>query len=161
MPSAPSTHGASRSSNVSERLCANTRRRFPVAMALRAYARRFASHDFVMLKKVCNKFIGLKGGRSTGLLSEAELREKEEHLERERQRELEAAAHDPLGRALTARFGAAWKTFITDVPNGIDAIRGMQESWAAAGRPAPPARCGRGAARWSRWWVPRARGRPP
>jgi lipopolysaccharide transport system ATP-binding protein len=32
----------------------------------------FASHDFVMLKKMCNKFIGLKGGRSTGLLSERE-----------------------------------------------------------------------------------------
>jgi lipopolysaccharide transport system ATP-binding protein len=35
----------------------------------------FASHDFVMLKQMCNKFIGLKGGRSTGLLSEAELDE--------------------------------------------------------------------------------------
>ena len=35
----------------------------------------FASHDFGMLKKMCNKFIGLKGGRSTGLLSEAELDE--------------------------------------------------------------------------------------
>ena len=33
----------------------------------------FASHDFVMLKKMCNKFIGLKGGQSTGLLTEAEL----------------------------------------------------------------------------------------
>lgn len=33
----------------------------------------FASHDFVMLKKMCNKFIGLKGGTSTPLLTEAEL----------------------------------------------------------------------------------------
>jgi lipopolysaccharide transport system ATP-binding protein len=33
----------------------------------------FASHDFVMLKKMCNKFIGLRGGRSTGLLTESEL----------------------------------------------------------------------------------------
>jgi lipopolysaccharide transport system ATP-binding protein len=33
----------------------------------------FASHDFVMLKKMCNKFIGLKGGRSTGLLTTDEM----------------------------------------------------------------------------------------
>jgi lipopolysaccharide transport system ATP-binding protein len=35
----------------------------------------FASHDFVMLKKMCNKFIGLKGGHSTGLLTEDQLDE--------------------------------------------------------------------------------------
>lgn len=35
----------------------------------------FASHDFVMLKKMCNKFIGLKGGRSTGFMTEDELDE--------------------------------------------------------------------------------------
>jgi lipopolysaccharide transport system ATP-binding protein len=35
----------------------------------------FASHDFVMLKKMCNKFIGLKGGRSTGLMTEDEMDE--------------------------------------------------------------------------------------
>jgi lipopolysaccharide transport system ATP-binding protein len=35
----------------------------------------FASHDFVMLKKMCNKFIGLKGGRSTGVMTEDELDE--------------------------------------------------------------------------------------
>jgi lipopolysaccharide transport system ATP-binding protein len=33
----------------------------------------FASHDFVMLKKMCNKFIGLKGGRSTGFMTVDEL----------------------------------------------------------------------------------------
>lgn len=32
----------------------------------------FASHDFVMLKKMCNKFIGLKGGRCTRIMTEAE-----------------------------------------------------------------------------------------
>jgi lipopolysaccharide transport system ATP-binding protein len=35
----------------------------------------FASHDFVMLKKMCNKFIGLKAGRSTGLMTEDQLDE--------------------------------------------------------------------------------------
>jgi len=33
----------------------------------------FASHDFVMLKRMCNKFIGLTGGRSTGLMTEDQL----------------------------------------------------------------------------------------
>jgi lipopolysaccharide transport system ATP-binding protein len=35
----------------------------------------FASHDFVMLKRMCNKFIGLKGGRSTGVMTEDQLDE--------------------------------------------------------------------------------------
>ncbi len=33
----------------------------------------FASHDFTMLKKMCNKFLGLKGGACIPLESEAEL----------------------------------------------------------------------------------------
>jgi lipopolysaccharide transport system ATP-binding protein len=33
----------------------------------------FASHDFDMLKRMCNKFIGLKGGHSTGLMTIDEL----------------------------------------------------------------------------------------
>jgi lipopolysaccharide transport system ATP-binding protein len=32
----------------------------------------FASHDFGMLKKMCNKFIGLKGGRCTRVMTETE-----------------------------------------------------------------------------------------
>ena len=49
---------------------------------------------------------------------------------------LHVSAYGPKSQALTARFGAGWKTFITDVPNGLEAIAGMQASWAAAGRPA-------------------------
>jgi lipopolysaccharide transport system ATP-binding protein len=32
----------------------------------------FASHDFGMLRIMCNKFIGLRGGRATGLMTSAE-----------------------------------------------------------------------------------------
>jgi lipopolysaccharide transport system ATP-binding protein len=35
----------------------------------------FASHDFQMLKLMCNKFIGLRNGRSTGVMNEAQLDE--------------------------------------------------------------------------------------
>jgi lipopolysaccharide transport system ATP-binding protein len=33
----------------------------------------FASHDFGMLRAMCNKFVGLKGGRSTGMMLEKDL----------------------------------------------------------------------------------------
>jgi lipopolysaccharide transport system ATP-binding protein len=32
----------------------------------------FASHDFGMLRIMCNKFLGLRGGRSTGMMNSAE-----------------------------------------------------------------------------------------
>ena len=35
----------------------------------------FASHDFGMLRKMCNKFLGLSGGRSTGLMNKAQFEE--------------------------------------------------------------------------------------
>lgn len=49
---------------------------------------------------------------------------------------LHVSAYGPKSQALTARLGAAWKTFISDVPGALGALEGMQGSWAAAGRPA-------------------------
>jgi ABC-type polysaccharide/polyol phosphate transport system ATPase subunit len=39
----------------------------------------FASHDFGMLRIMCNKFLGLRGGRSTGLMTSAEFEQFIEH----------------------------------------------------------------------------------
>lgn len=48
---------------------------------------------------------------------------------------LHVSAYGPKSQALVGRLGAAWKTFITDVPNALEAIGSMQASWAEAGRP--------------------------
>jgi lipopolysaccharide transport system ATP-binding protein len=39
----------------------------------------FASHDFGMLRVMCNKFIGLRGGASTGMMTSAEFEEFIDH----------------------------------------------------------------------------------
>src|SRR2546428_405184 len=49
---------------------------------------------------------------------------------------LHISAYGPKSQALTAKLDANWKCFIQDVPGGIGAIEGMQQSWAAAGRSA-------------------------
>jgi 5,10-methylenetetrahydromethanopterin reductase len=49
---------------------------------------------------------------------------------------LHISAYGPKSQALTAKLDAKWKCFIQDVPGGIGAIESMQQSWAAAGRPA-------------------------
>src|ERR1700687_5530703 len=49
---------------------------------------------------------------------------------------LHISAYGPKSQALTAELDAKWKCFIQDVPGGLGAIGGMQQSWAAAGRPA-------------------------
>jgi 5,10-methylenetetrahydromethanopterin reductase len=47
---------------------------------------------------------------------------------------LHVSAYGPRGRALTAKLGAAWILFFNDVADGIKGLRGMQQSWADAGR---------------------------
>jgi 5,10-methylenetetrahydromethanopterin reductase len=49
---------------------------------------------------------------------------------------LHVSAYGPRARRLTARLGAGWLNFVGDVAGGIAAMRGMQQSWAEAGRPA-------------------------
>jgi 5,10-methylenetetrahydromethanopterin reductase len=49
---------------------------------------------------------------------------------------LHVSAYGPKSQALTAKLNAAWKCFIADLDGGITALRGMQQSWTAAGRPA-------------------------
>jgi 5,10-methylenetetrahydromethanopterin reductase len=49
---------------------------------------------------------------------------------------LHVSAYGPKSQALTARLGAKWKCFIQDVPGALDALAGMKQSWAAAGKPA-------------------------
>ena len=49
---------------------------------------------------------------------------------------LHVSAYGPKSQALVGRLGAAWKTFITDVPGALEAIGSMQASWAEAGREA-------------------------
>ena len=48
--------------------------------------------------------------------------------------------HDALDESgytvLVARLGAAWKTFVSDVPGALTAIESMRESWTGAGRAA-------------------------
>ncbi|MEA2777353.1 MAG: hypothetical protein QOF90_2759 [Acetobacteraceae bacterium] len=46
---------------------------------------------------------------------------------------LHVSAYGPRGRALTARLGAGWLNFVGNVPNGIEAMRAMQQSWDRAG----------------------------
>ena len=49
---------------------------------------------------------------------------------------LHVSAYGPKSQALVGKLGAAWKTFIADVPGALEALDGMKASWAAAGRPA-------------------------
>jgi 5,10-methylenetetrahydromethanopterin reductase len=49
---------------------------------------------------------------------------------------LHISAYGPKSQALVARLGAAWKTFISDVPGAMSAIEGMRKDWTAAGRSA-------------------------
>jgi 5,10-methylenetetrahydromethanopterin reductase len=49
---------------------------------------------------------------------------------------LHVSAYGPKSQALVGRLGAAWKTFVADVPGALGAIEGMKASWAEAGRPA-------------------------
>ncbi len=49
---------------------------------------------------------------------------------------LHVSAYGPKSQALVGKLGAAWKTFIADLPGGLEAIEGMKGSWAEAGRPA-------------------------
>lgn len=49
---------------------------------------------------------------------------------------LHISAYGPKSQALTAKLGAAWKTFVSDVPGALTAIESMQQSWQQGGRPA-------------------------
>ncbi len=48
---------------------------------------------------------------------------------------LHISAYGPKARALTARLGAGWINFVGDVPGGVAAMRGMQDTWRQAGQP--------------------------
>lgn len=47
---------------------------------------------------------------------------------------LHIAAAGPKARALTARLGAGWINFFSDVPGAVAMLREMQTAWAAAGQ---------------------------
>jgi 5,10-methylenetetrahydromethanopterin reductase len=47
---------------------------------------------------------------------------------------LHISAYGPRSQALTAKLGAGWKSFVSDVPGAMAAIEGMQQSWQKAGR---------------------------
>ena len=47
---------------------------------------------------------------------------------------LHVSAYGPKSQALVGKLGAAWKTFISDVPGALGALEGMKQDWAAAGR---------------------------
>jgi 5,10-methylenetetrahydromethanopterin reductase len=49
---------------------------------------------------------------------------------------LHISAYGPRGQTLTAKLGAAWILFFNDVADGIKGLKGMQQSWAKAGRAA-------------------------
>ena len=49
---------------------------------------------------------------------------------------LHISALGPKGRQMTARHGAAWKTVMSGVDDGLSALRGMQKTWADSGRAA-------------------------
>jgi len=44
------------------------------------------------------------------------------------------SAYGPKSQALVGKLGAAWKTFISDVPGALGALEGMRKDWTAAGR---------------------------
>jgi 5,10-methylenetetrahydromethanopterin reductase len=47
---------------------------------------------------------------------------------------LHISALGPKGREMTARHGAAWKTVMSGVDDGLAALNGMRRTWAAGGR---------------------------
>lgn len=47
---------------------------------------------------------------------------------------LHISAYGPKSRALTARWNAAWKCFISDVPGALNSLAEMQSDWRASGR---------------------------
>jgi 5,10-methylenetetrahydromethanopterin reductase len=47
---------------------------------------------------------------------------------------LHISAYGPKSQALVGRLGAAWKTFISDVPGSMDALDEMKQEWSAVGR---------------------------
>jgi 5,10-methylenetetrahydromethanopterin reductase len=47
---------------------------------------------------------------------------------------LHISAYGPRSQALTAKLGAGWKSFVSDVPGAMAAIESMQQSWQKAGR---------------------------
>ncbi len=47
---------------------------------------------------------------------------------------LHVSAYGPKSQALVARLGAAWKSFISDVPGALAALDGMRQDWTAVGR---------------------------
>ena len=49
---------------------------------------------------------------------------------------LHISALGPRGRQMTARHGAAWKTVMSGVDDGLAALRGMRKTWADSGRAA-------------------------
>ncbi|MBS0639961.1 MAG: LLM class flavin-dependent oxidoreductase [Acetobacteraceae bacterium] len=49
---------------------------------------------------------------------------------------LHISALGPKGRQMTARHGAAWKTVMSGVDDGLAALNGMKKTWAESGRPA-------------------------
>jgi 5,10-methylenetetrahydromethanopterin reductase len=49
---------------------------------------------------------------------------------------LHISALGPRGRQMAARHGAAWKTVMSGVEDGLAALRGMQKTWTDSGQPA-------------------------
>ncbi len=49
---------------------------------------------------------------------------------------LHISAYGPKSQALVGKLGAAWKTFISDVPGAMGALEGMKKDWEVAGRSA-------------------------
>ena len=49
---------------------------------------------------------------------------------------LHISALGPKGRQMTARHGAAWKTVMSGVEDGLAALNGMRKTWTDSGRPA-------------------------
>src|SRR6266478_3832695 len=45
---------------------------------------------------------------------------------------LHISAYGPRSQALTAKLGARWKSFVSDVPGAMNVLEGMQRSWQSA-----------------------------
>ncbi len=48
---------------------------------------------------------------------------------------LHVSAYGPKSQALAAQLGAAWMSFVSDVPDAVSALDGMKRSWREAGQP--------------------------
>ena len=48
--------------------------------------------------------------------------------------QLHISALGPKGRQMTARHGAAWKTVMSGVDDGLAALSGMTKTWTDSGR---------------------------